>query len=383
LKKLSNKQTKAKTPTKQKAKTKMTSKHIQIAIDGPAASGKSTTAKMLAQKLDGLYVNTGEMYRTIAGEALRNNIDPDKEPQKLVKLLDGWTLEYKQLQEKQPLVLLFNGTPVDREYIRSEPVANIVSQTAQIPEVRQWMLDKQRDCTKHPLIIMEGRDIGTVVLPNASHKFFITATPEERARRRFAQPGEIQPGTTLEQVAQQIAMRDHIDANRKVAPLKPADDAITIVTDGMTPEQVVDKIIAEINRPRPVEMQYRVPYADTDQMGVVYYANYFVLFERSRNELIRELGATYKQLEDDGLMLPVIEAKATYHRPAKYDDLITVTAQFAKFDGLRLTIKCKVLKEGVLLVEGHTTHVFVKAATGAPTRLQGSLRKLIEDNLIP
>lgn len=215
---------------------------LQIAIDGPAASGKSTDARLLAARINGLYVNTGEMYRAVAGAAYNLGIDPTKNPQVLVKLLPKWTLEYRLDNEKNTLELFFNDKPVDHAFLRSKEVSDVVSPVAAIPEVRDWMLQKQRDCAKLPIIIMEGRDIQTVVLPNATYKFFITASPEERARRRLKQ-GDFKDGTTLEEVAKQIKMRDHLDSTRPIAPLKPADDALIINTDNMTPDEVVDKMV--------------------------------------------------------------------------------------------------------------------------------------------
>ena len=222
---------------------------LQIAIDGPAASGKSTDARLLAARINGLYVNTGEMYRAVAGAAYNLGIDPTKNPQDLVKLLPKWTLEYRLDNEKNTLELFFNDKPVDHAFLRTKEVSDVVSPVAAIPEVRDWMLQKQRDCAKLPIIIMEGRDIQTVVLPNATYKFFITASPEERARRRLKQ-GDFKDGTTLAEVAAQIAMRDKIDSTREIAPLKPAADALIIKTDNMTPDEVVDKMI-EFMRENP------------------------------------------------------------------------------------------------------------------------------------
>ncbi|MBQ9447687.1 MAG: (d)CMP kinase [Victivallales bacterium] len=220
---------------------------LQIAIDGPAASGKSTDAKLLAERINGLYVNTGLMYRAIAGAAYNLHIDPEKNPQELVKLLPQWTLEYRLDNENKKLELFFNDKPVDNAFLRSKEVSDVVSQVAAIPEVRDWMLQKQRDCAKLPIIIMEGRDIQTVVLPNATYKFFITASPEERARRRLKQ-GDFKDGTTLKEVAEQIKLRDHLDSTRAVAPLKPAADSLVINTDNMTPDEVVDKMVEHMQK---------------------------------------------------------------------------------------------------------------------------------------
>ena len=222
---------------------------LQIAIDGPAASGKSTDAKLLAERINGLYVNTGLMYRAVAGAAYNLSIDPEKNPQELVKLLPQWTLEYRLDNDANKLELFFNNKPVDNAFLRSKEVSDIVSQVSAIPEVRDWMLQKQRDCAKLPIIIMEGRDIQTVVLPNATYKFFITASPEERARRRLKQ-GDFKDSTTLKEVAEQIKLRDHLDSTRAIAPLKPAADSLVINTDNMTPDEVVDKMI-EFMRENP------------------------------------------------------------------------------------------------------------------------------------
>ncbi len=124
--------------------------------------------------------------------------------------------------------------------------------------------------------------------------------------------------------------------------------------------------------------QYRVCYADTDQMGVVYYANYFMLFERARTELLRQNGLSYKQIEEQGFMLPVLDAHAKYHRPALYDDLLDVTARIVDFDGLKLKTVCEVKRDGVLLVDGDVTLVFLNAKTGRPSRPPENIRKIFE-----
>lgn len=218
----------------------------QVAIDGPAAAGKSTTARLLAEHLGGFYVNTGDMYRALSWAALQAGIDPDKAPEQLAARLAEWDLHYR-LQPDQSLQLLFNGEPLSQEKLRAPEVTATVSQTARIPAVREWMLERQRECRSLGVIVMEGRDIGTVILPEAKFKFFITASPMERARRRFAQSGEVAANTTLAKVAAEIATRDRIDSTRATAPLKAAADAITLVTDGMNQEQVASHL-AEIIR---------------------------------------------------------------------------------------------------------------------------------------
>ena len=124
--------------------------------------------------------------------------------------------------------------------------------------------------------------------------------------------------------------------------------------------------------------QYRVCYADTDQMGVGYYANYFMLFERARTELLRLNGLSYKEIEEQGFMLPVLDAHAKYHRPARYDDLLDVTARVVEFDGLKLKTACEVKRDGVLLVDGDVTLVFLNAKSGRPSRPPENIRQIFE-----
>lgn len=221
-------------------------KQYQIAIDGPAAAGKSTVARLAAQRLGAFYVNTGEMYRTIALACLEKNIDVKEHPEKLVSELPSWEMTFND-NGCGGIAITFNGKAVDAKKLHTPEVAAIVSHVARVPEVRAWMLQRQRDCKTLGTIIMEGRDICTVVLPDATAKFFITATPMERARRRLAQTGEVAQNATVESVAAEIAERDRIDSTREIAPLKPAPDATIIVTDGLSAEQVTDKVIQIFN----------------------------------------------------------------------------------------------------------------------------------------
>ena len=214
----------------------------QIAIDGPAASGKSTVARLVAKRLNACYVNTGSLYRMVALACLEAGISPKDEPEKVARALQGWNISCVPDGAGSTQVA-FNGTVVAPERLRVAEVADNASAVAKIPAVRDYMLDRQRDCRKLGIIIMEGRDIGTVILPDATCKFFVTASPEERARRRLAQAGEVAAGATLATVAAEIAARDYQDMNRPIAPLKPAEDAIQIVTDGMTPDEVADRIV--------------------------------------------------------------------------------------------------------------------------------------------
>ena len=214
----------------------------QVAIDGPAASGKSTAARLVAERLGGFYINTGDMYRTITREVQQNGIDPGEHPEKLPDLLQRIDLRYKK-SATGSVHLTLNGHPVRQEDIRAPGVTQLVSFVARIPAVRDWLRDRQRETRQLGTIVMEGRDIGTVILPDATHKFFLIASPMERARRRLAQKGETIEGATLESVAEAIAERDRIDSSREVAPLRAAPDAICIWNDHMTPEQVRDTIV--------------------------------------------------------------------------------------------------------------------------------------------
>lgn len=217
---------------------------FQVAIDGPAASGKSTVARLLAGRIGGYYINTGDMYRTVSWVALQHGVDPVANPSGVVALLSDCDLRYR-IVEGVPTLFL-NDAVVPQEAIRSPEVSAIVSPVAAIPEVREWMLDRQRECKEVGIVIMEGRDIGTVIFPDAKFKFFVTASPMERARRRLAQKGEVADGATLESVAADIARRDEIDSTRAVAPLRPAEDAVTIMTDGISAEEVADLLATAI-----------------------------------------------------------------------------------------------------------------------------------------
>ena len=213
---------------------------FQVAIDGPAASGKSTVAKLLAGRIGGYYINTGDMYRAVAWQALVHGVAPED----VVKLLLSFDLRYRIVNGVPTLFL--NDAVVPHDAIRSPAVSAIVSQVAAVPAVREWMLDRQRECKEVGIVIMEGRDIGTVIFPQAKFKFFVTASPMERARRRLAQKGEVADGATLESVAADIARRDEIDSTRAVAPLRPAEDAVTIMTDGISAEEVAELLAAAI-----------------------------------------------------------------------------------------------------------------------------------------
>ncbi len=217
-----------------------------IAIDGPAASGKTTVAKLVAGRLNAFYISTGELYRAVTLVALEHQIDPAEDPAAVRDLLPGLDLHFA-LNNAGEIEVQLNRQPVAASDLRSHRVADNVSYVARIPEVRSWLVERQRETRKFGTVVAEGRDIGTVVFPETPHKFFISASPRERARRRLAQAGETPADATLETVAASIAQRDEIDSKRPVAPLRPAPDAEFIMTDHQSAEQVADHIVRQIN----------------------------------------------------------------------------------------------------------------------------------------
>lgn len=215
---------------------------LRIAIDGPAGAGKSTVAKKLAGLLGYDYIDTGAMYRAVALAALSAGIPGDDE-EALTRLAESLTIEQVWRQDGTTLKVFLNGRDVTRE-IRTPEVSRFVSVIAQVPGVRQQLTAKQRAMAASGRVVMEGRDIGTVVLPDAEKKFFLTASVEERARRRFLEITGQGYDATLEEQIREIAARDARDESRAVAPLMPAPDAVVIDTTGKSPDQVVAEMAA-------------------------------------------------------------------------------------------------------------------------------------------
>lgn len=219
------------------------SKPLAIAIDGPAAAGKSTVAKRVAKELGYTYIDTGAMYRALTLKALHANIELD-EPQTLAHLLSNTKIELKQNNEEQ--LVLLDGVDVTLD-IRSEIVTNSVSIVAKHKEIREQMVKLQQLLAKTDGVVMDGRDIGTYVLPNAELKFFLLASVEERAKRRHKENLQNGFDSNLTQLMKDIEQRDLLDTRREVGPLVKADDAIEIDTTAMTINEVVTVILDQIN----------------------------------------------------------------------------------------------------------------------------------------
>ncbi|CAB1246963.1 cytidylate kinase [Ruminococcaceae bacterium BL-6] len=213
-----------------------------IAIDGPAGAGKSSIARRIAGRLGYIYVDTGALYRAIGLHVLRGSADPAKE-ESVRPFLDGLQVSLKFVGGEQRVFL--NGEDVSQE-IRTAPVSRAASQVSAIPAVRAFLLSLQRDIAGENDVVMDGRDIGTVVLPNAPIKIFLTASPEERARRRYEQMRKKGMEADYSQVLQDMKMRDYSDSHREISPLVRADDAILVDTTGNTLEQSVEQLLSLI-----------------------------------------------------------------------------------------------------------------------------------------
>ncbi|MCQ8259954.1 (d)CMP kinase [Streptococcus suis] len=216
-------------------------KSIQIAIDGPASSGKSTVAKIIAKDLGYTYLDTGAMYRSATYLALTNGVEVTDQD-RIVDLLAQNPIRFGRDEDGQQLV--FVGDEDVTLPIRDNQVTNNVSAVASLPLVREELVRLQQEIAQAGGIVMDGRDIGTVVLPQAELKIFLIASVEERALRRFKENTERGIETDLETLKEEIAARDYKDSNRAVSPLKAADDAITFDTTGVSIEGVV-KFISE------------------------------------------------------------------------------------------------------------------------------------------
>lgn len=215
---------------------------MNVAIDGPAGAGKSTIARAAAKKLGFIYVDTGALYRAVGVYSLRNGLDTEN-PETVEGTLPHIQVEL-QFQDGVQHVLL-NGEDVSEE-IRTPQASMAASAVSAVPAVRRFLFDLQREIAAKNDCIMDGRDIGTVVLPQAEVKIFLTASPETRAMRRFKELQEKGAPDTYEAVLADLKQRDYNDAHRAVAPLKPAEDSVLVDTSALTLPQSVEKVIEVI-----------------------------------------------------------------------------------------------------------------------------------------
>ena len=216
-------------------------KKLVVAIDGPAAAGKSTVAKMVAKKIGATYIDTGAMYRAVTYFALSQNIDP-KDESAVVSLLPKLKLDIKEDER-----IFLNGTDVTKQ-IRSIEVNDNVSYVASYKDIRLALVDIQRKMSESISVVMDGRDIGTYVLPNADIKIFQVASVGTRALRRYKENISKGIQCELEDIEIGLKKRDHIDSTRTFAPLKPADDSIVLDTSNLSIEEAVDAVIKIIKK---------------------------------------------------------------------------------------------------------------------------------------
>ena len=217
-----------------------------VAIDGPAGSGKGTITEIVSKKLGLTNIGSGAAYRSVALAAIQNNI-PVTDTKGIIELLDKIKIEFRKVNDKDLIYL--NGEDVTTR-VREKDVATTVSTVSSIKEVRFKLNDIFRKQAEHQDVIMEGRDIGTYVFPNANVKIFLDASLEERVRRRIKQNEELGIEMTYEEIEKNMKQRDLDDKTRKIGALKRAEDAIYIDSSNMTIEEVVDKIIDIINKKR-------------------------------------------------------------------------------------------------------------------------------------
>jgi len=217
---------------------------IKVAIDGPVGAGKSTVAKMIAKKMNIIYVDTGAMYRTVGLYAIRKGISTT-DSESLKNLINEVDIDV-EIKNGEQLIYL-NKEDVTG-LIRTPEISMAASNVSAVPEVRAKLVDMQRKLAESKSVIMDGRDIGTVVLPNADTKIFLDASPEARAKRRYDELLAKKQEVTFEEVYNDLVERDRNDSTRAASPLKVADDAIVLDTTNLTLEQVVDEAIKIINK---------------------------------------------------------------------------------------------------------------------------------------
>jgi len=214
-----------------------------IALDGPAGAGKSTVARILAKRLGYLYIDTGAMYRALTLKVLENRVSIEDE-QKIVQLAQKVRINLQNNLDGS-LNITLDGRDVTLD-IRTGQITKFVSEIAKIKQVREILVKMQRKMGEKGDCVLDGRDIGTVVFPNAEKKFFIDASAEERSTRRFKELKGLSQNVSEEDVAKDLANRDRIDSTREISPLRKADDAIYIDTTNLGIDQVVDKMLENI-----------------------------------------------------------------------------------------------------------------------------------------
>ena len=215
---------------------------IAVAIDGPAGAGKSTIARAAAAQLGFVYVDTGALYRTIGLAVCRRGIDGTDVPGILATLPE---IQVGLTYQDGAQHVLLDGEDVS-DAIRTPQISTYASQVSSVPEVRAYLLDLQRDLARRQSVIMDGRDIGTVILPDAKVKIFLTASPEKRAARRCAELREKGQDVTVEGILTDMERRDALDASRAVAPLKQAEDAVLVDTSDLTLKQSIEAVLTVI-----------------------------------------------------------------------------------------------------------------------------------------
>jgi len=226
----------------------MKKKGLIIAIDGPSAVGKSTIGKLIAQELGYLYIDTGAIYRAITWKVIQKNIDLNNEGlvSDLVSKIHI-SIKKMNLKFKNYYLIFIDGEDVTEE-IRNPKIDQNVSLIAKLPKVRKQLIDMQRNLAKNGCIVMEGRDIGSIILPYADIKLYFSASEEERIKRRYQELNERGHKISYKEVKEQILRRDVIDSNRKYAPLTKTEDAILIDTTNKTIEEVKNEILKIINK---------------------------------------------------------------------------------------------------------------------------------------
>lgn len=214
---------------------------INVAIDGPAGAGKSTIAKAAAKELGFIYVDTGALYRAVAYNAVKNGVIDDE--QGIISMLDDTKVELKYVEGVQSVYL--NGEDVSG-FIRTPEISMGASKVSAIPQVREFLLNLQREIAKTNNVIMDGRDIATVVLPDAEVKIFLFASPECRAERRYKELVEKGENVSFDDVLKDVNQRDHQDSHREIAPLKPSEESIMADTSELTLQESIDLIVNTI-----------------------------------------------------------------------------------------------------------------------------------------